>query len=58
MEKLHHLEFEYQEKKLLRSIVSEIEALEQAYPGTVPHGIMKRYNELKELYAAQQGERQ
>lgn len=53
MEKLHHLEFKFQEMQLLRGLVSEIEAVEQAYPGVVPHGIMKKYIEIKKFYAVQ-----
>ena len=53
MEKLHPLEFKYQEMRLLRSMLSTIEELEKAYPGVTPHAIMKKYKEIKQFYAVQ-----
>jgi len=53
MAKLHPLEFSYQEMRLLRAVVTEIERVDNQYPGVVPHDIMKRYNEIKEFYAVQ-----
>ena len=53
MEKLHPLEFSYQEMRLLRSMLTTIEELETAYPGVTPHAIMKKYIEIKEFYAVQ-----
>lgn len=53
MEKLHPLEFKYQEMQLLRAVVTEIERVDEQFPGVVPHDIMKRYNQIKEFYARQ-----
>lgn len=55
MEKLHHLEFKFQEMRLLRALVTEIEQINNQYPGVVPHSVMKRYNQIKEFYAVQLG---
>ena len=53
MEKIHPIEFPIIEKRLLREVVTEIERVENQYPGVTPHGIMKKYEAVKKFYDEQ-----
>lgn len=53
METLHPLEFNYQEQRLLRNVVREIEQVNKQYPGVVPHNVMNAYEKVRKLYANQ-----